>query len=535
MSHANTLIQSGIELFVMSEDGASSEIEVPSTITVSDERTPRFDVDHVHAVMVNSVTQPLIIDDAGIALVMSPTAPTAAATVAVGAAGSLSGTFYVKYTFLIRDLDGTIIAESGFSPVSASVVLTSDKLAVSALQTLSGYTVATINPRYEIIRRVYRTSNGTTTYFQWYDVEDNSTTTFEDDASDASLAALAAPTLGTAPFLSNVASFRDRLFGVNDAEDRDDLLYSETGRRWAWPSTNLFPTPQIKGDIQSGITALMPRRDALGLAKSNMLLQLTGTDEDDFRIVTLSTSIGAVNQEVVAKYRDDIYFLGKDGVYVWTDAGNISSVSDGKVRSWFTTDTYFNRDYFDDAFAIVSPTDKKYLLFLPSAGSTTIDSWVELNLDNMTWWGPHVSSAYTFTSAITMGSHYPLIGLGTDDGYIAVETDTRSDDATDAIITNATLAPIRSSDPPVTTYWGNITTEVETQAAGTLSIYPVVGEAEDSEETAFSHDMATASVNLGRLGYGRYVILRLYHATISQIVQLLGFEINPVNTVGRRQ
>lgn len=529
----STLVQSGIELFAVAEDGSSTELTVPSTVTITEDRPPRFEVNGVYAVLTNTPTEPLIVDDAGIVMFLSPIAPTVAPTVAVGAAGALTGTYYVKYTYVIRTLDGVTVAESGYSPTSAAVVLTADKLAVSALDTLDGLTTV-IDPRYEIIRRLYRTTNGTLTFFQWGEVEDNTTTTFEDDATDASLSAIAAPVLGTAPFLSNIASFRDRLFGVNDSENREMLLYSEAGRRWAWPSDNFFPVPQRKGDSQSGITSLMPRREALGIAKSGMLLQLTGTDDDDFRIVVLSTTIGALNQESVASYRDDVFFLAFDGVYRWGESG-LTCVSDGRVRSWFTTDDYFNRSLFDEAFAKVEPISKSYRLYLAAAGSTTIDTWIELNLETFTWWGPHRSDAYVFSSTLTLASTVPLIGGGTTDGFISVETADRSDDEDTAIETEAIMAPIKAVDPPETAYWGMLNPEVAPQAAGTLSIYPTVGEPDDAEDTVFSHDITTASISLGRLGYGRYMFLRFYHNTISQVLQILGFEVNPLNIVGNRQ
>lgn len=531
MPHTSNLIQSGEALYVVTEDGGQATLTLPSTVTLTDERKPRFEVNKVHAVVVNSVDQPIIVDDNGIVLFLSPIAPSVAPTTAVGAAGALTGTYQVKYTFAIRDLDENVVAESGFSPTS-TVVLTADKLTVSALALLTGLTPANYNARYEVVRRVYRTTAGTSTFFLWYTVEDNTTTTFSDDATDASLAAFAADALGTVPYLSHVASFRDRLFGINDSEDREKLLYSEVGLRWAWPTDNYFRAPQVKGDSQSGVTALMPRREALGLAKSNMLMQLTGTSDDDFRIVVLSTTIGAINQESVCTFRDEVYFLGYDGVYRWTDSG-IDNLSDGRVRSWFTTDEYFNRSIFNESFAVVDPIEKSYKLYLASADSDEIDCWVEYDIETNTWWGPHISAAYEFTSAFQLSSHTPLIGAGTSDGFITVDTDTRSDDTDTAIAVEAIMTPI-VNDPPVTSYWGKLSIEVEPDT-GTLSIYPTVGELDDAEGTVIEHDLSDPHTALERLGYGRYVTLRLTHETVDQTVQILGMEIDPVNRVGKRE
>lgn len=532
MAHNSTLVQSSDDFFLVAEDGYGAALTVPSTVTVSLTRTPRFDVNKVHAIVVNSVDQPLIVDDAGIMLFLSPQAPTAAPTLAVGTAGALTGVYGVKYTFAIRDLDGNIVAESGFS-TSASVTLTSDKLSVSNLQTLSGLTAANYSDRYEIVRRIYRTTAGTSVYFLWYTVEDNTTTTFEDDATDAIISATAADSLGTAPFLSHIAAFHDRLYGVDDSTNRERLLYSQTAQRWAWPTDNYFTMPQVKGDTQSGITALMPRRDALGIAKSNMLIQLTGEDDSDFRVTILSTTVGCVSQESAAVYRDSWYFLGHDGVYRWSEDG-LTCISDGRVRSWFTTDTYFDRTYFDEAFAVIDVADKSYKLFLVGAGDTTVTTWVEYDIESDTWWGPHETTAYTLTSAMQLGAHSPLAAIGTSNGHIIIDGDARNDNESTAIEMEAILAPIKASDPPATTYFGHLTVEVDSQDEGTLNIYPTIGELSDSEQPVMERDMSTATETLDRLGYGRFLKLRFYHNIANQIVQILGFEIDPVNIVGRR-
>lgn len=538
MANTSTLVQSGENLYILADDGAGVELTEPSTVTISTDRMPRFEVNGVHAIVVNSVSQPLIVDDAGIVLYLSPNAPTAAPTVAVGTAGALTGTYGVKYTFAIRDLNEVIVAESGFS-ASASVALTSDKLAVSNLQTLTGLTSSIYDDRYEVVRRVYRTAAGGSVYFLWYTVEDNSTTSFEDDATDAAISALAADSLETAPFLSHIASFKGRLYGIDNSTAREVLRYSETDQRWAWPSANRLPLSQVKGDAQSGATALMPIRNALGIAKSNMLIQLTGTDDASHVLTVVSTSIGAVNQESAALYRDQWYFLGPDGVYRWGEGG-VESISDprdgvGGVRSWFTTDTYFDRDEFINAKGEIDIDDKSYKLQLTNLAGEAV--WVEYDIESGTWWGPHRTDDpdYVWTSLFRLGSSTPLLGWGTADGHIVVDTETRSDNGATAIETEGILAPIRAADPPVTTYFGTLTTEVDPQAGGTLSVYPTVGELSESEDAVMSHDLTLASSGLGRLGYGRYLKLRFFHNTIDQLIQLLGFEVDPVNIVGRRQ
>lgn len=534
MAHNSTLVQSGADFYIVAEDGGHAQLSEPSTVTITDGRPPRFEVNGVHAIVVNSVDQALIVDDAGIVLFFSPPAPTAAATLSSGTAGALTGTYSVKYTFAIRDLDGNIVAESGFSPSASTGAIVAKKITTSNVQTLTGLTAANYDDRYEVVRRFYRTATGGSTYFLWYTIEDNTTTGFSDDTSDAAIAALPADNLNTAPFLSLIASYGERMFGVDELTNREVLRYSETGLRWAWPEENIFTLPQVKGDSQSGGTALLPFRNGLGITKSNMLIRLTGTDDSTFNLTTISTSIGCVSQESAGVYRDQWYFLGQDGVYRWGEDG-LACVSDPKVRSWFTTDTYFDRGEFVNAKGEVDVITKRYKLQL-----TTVDgniNWVEYDIESDTWWGPHRTDVadYGLTSIFRLGSHSPLLGMGTDTGYIVVDTEDRLDNGDTAIEMEGILAPIRAANPPVTTYFGELTTEVDPQAGGTLLVYPTVGEIGAAEQSVMSHALTTASVSLGRLGYGRFLQLRFFHNTINQLIQLLGFEVAPTNIVGRRQ
>jgi len=527
-----TLVQAGAAFYGMASDGSFTAMTAPTTATVSATNKPRFTVDGAFAVVVNSVAPPLIADDSGILLFLSPAAPTVAPTVAATVSGTLTGTYFVKYTFIILDTNSTLIAESDFSPVSASVSPSSKKISVSALQLMSGLGTS-IDPRYTVQRRLYRTTNGTTTYFKWLDVADNTTTTAVDDASDASLATFSAPTLGSIASLSHVANFGGRLFGVAIGTARDVLRYTETAARWAWPAANIFTMPQVPGDPQAGITALMPRRDALGIAKANMFIELRGVSDANFSTVILSSTVGTLNQETVASFRDMVYFLSRDGVYSWSDAG-LTNLAEGKVKAWFTTDTYFNRDLFSSAFAYIDINTGRYYLFLVSAGSTTVDRWVEYNIENNTWWGPHITAAYTPTSAFAIAAPTPTFAIGETVGFVTKESATRNDNTTSPIASDVITVPMTSESPPQTQYWGELYTEVTPQATGNLGIEVKVGEPADVYASKRYHPLKDGVFNTGRMGVGRWAQFRFTHNGLNEVLELIGFEINPVNKIGRR-
>jgi hypothetical protein len=263
---------------------------------------------------------------------------------------------------------------------------------------------------------------------------------------------------------------------------------------------------------------------------------LAGTDDNNFRLVTLSTSIGVASQETVVVFNDAAYFLASDGVYQWADNG-IKCISDETVRSWFATDTYFNRALFAKAFAFIDPNRQAYRLFLVPVDDEDemANTWVEFDLETQTWWGPHVTNAYEFKSVFELaGGAPPQFGMGSEVGEIIVDSDTRVDADAESITIDALTAPQHIGDPPITAYWGELVTEVAPQTSGFLEVTPTVGEVDTPASTTLVHEMTEASRRLGRLGVGRFVQLQFTHDTWDEIVELRGYEINPTHAIGRR-
>src|SRR5258706_1814581 len=162
--------------------------------------------------------------------------------------------------------------------------------------------------------RIYRTTTAGSEYFQWIDHNGNlGNTTISDDSTDESLSTFPMPGLGSAPNLSHIAEWRSRLWGVVKGSP-DTVAYTEAGIPYAWPYANRIAVPP-KGINLTGVRALIPRREALGMARGDSFHQVTGTSNNDFRVVKLSNNTGCVSQESVVIYRDIAYFLWYDGVY----------------------------------------------------------------------------------------------------------------------------------------------------------------------------------------------------------------------------
>jgi hypothetical protein len=424
------------------------------------------------------------------------------------------------------DLSGNIIAESDFSPGSNSQAVVNQYLKAANID---------ISPDQISGRRVYRPTTNGAVLFQWVDLPGNTLTSVQDDLADAGLSLIAAPILGTPPDLTLIAEYRDRLWGVGRITV-DDLNYTEVGLMYAWPADNVFPIPSVGSD-NLGVRALLPRRESIGVGRQNQLLMITGTDDTNFAVSKLSQNLGVSSQESVAVYRDVAYFLWEDGVYQWGDDGLIC-LSDGRVRSWFATDNYFNRKRFQYAFGGVDPIRNKYRLYLNVADSDTDINWVEYDLTEKTWWGPHLTSAFAPTSSFVIldGDLVPRPTVGGDDSNLYREQATRTDSTSTAIDESVTLKRFDMEEPDIDKYWGELSIIGKAQTSGTMDVGLAVGDLSVPAPlvSALEWDMTQSRQRLARVGTGKHVQITLDNAEVGQDTEIYQIEVNPVSILGRR-
>ena len=538
---ASTVVQAGASLKLVNEAGGVTDLVLPTGVTLRTDVPPRWCTNNNYLILVNTPSQPLIIDAKGIVRLLTPKAPRLAPVLSGVAGGTLTGTYGgVRYTFVTVDENFNIISESDYSPGSNTVSLTGQFLRAASLD---------ISPDQISMRRIYRPTNNGVVLFQWVDLDGNVQTSIQDDLSDAGLVTQSGPILGTPPRLTHIAEFRGRLFGVGDLAI-DTLRYTEAGLQYAWPSDNVIQIGLVGSDI-FGVTGLIPRREALGVGRRNMLVQITGSGAEDgtgnidFDNVILSRELGIESQETVKVYRDTAFFLWKDGVYMWGSEG-IRCISDGlptgkgQVRSWFVTDDFFNRDKFSIAFAHIDPNDPIYRLFLASADSDIVDSWVEYDINAGTWWGPHRTDAFVPFSAFNRMNEadrsFPIIG-GAATMY--QEQETRTDGDSTPIEMDALGKAHDMDEPDIEKYWGEVSVLGEGgQTNGVLQVTATFGDLDSAtfnpQGKALYHQLNKTRERLGRIGRGKHAQLRMTNAQVGQDVVIYGYEIDPVNIVGRR-
>lgn len=518
-----TLFQGGSSLQLMDTSGNLTTLTLPTGVTIDSSKTPRFAIFGRYIVVVNSPTRPLTVDADGIVRVLTPNPPATPAVTTGTDAGSLSGTYLVKYSYVVFDAFRRLISESALSPASTSVTIASKLLRAASLA-LSSDTISAI--------RLYRTATNGSTYFQWVDLEGNVQTSVQDDLADASLPSASVASLGTPPKLTHVGEFRERLFGVS-ATDVDALRYTETSKMYAWPSTNRLIIPR-EGNDDRGITGILARRDALAIGRQNSLVEVKGDSNSNFRIVKLSQEIGIEGDDSCAQFRDSFFFLSKDGVYTWDNDG-INCISDGKTRAWFNTDTYFNRSRFRYSVGRIDPLTNRYQLLLSAAASTSLDRWIEYDIINKTWWGPHKTDDFTpsWMSTLIDANNLAQPIIASTAGYFYKEQDTRTDGTATGIALDVEGKFHDMNTPDIFKYFGQLSLISKVQSAGTLSIIPYVGDLSASAGSTISADMTLDRQRLRRLGVGRFCKLVFQHSTNAQDVELYGYEL-PFHEIGRR-
>lgn len=478
--------------------------------------------------MVNGPSEPVAINRAGDVRVLTPRAPVQAPQIAGTGVGTLSGTFRVKVSFLVKDAFGNIIAESGLGPASAAATISSQFLLATGIP-VSGQTVSA--------RRLYRTTTNGSVYFPWIDVDGNTVTSVQSDLSDASLQLVSAPeNLGSVPDLYLITEWRERLWGVN-RNSIDTLRRTAGGVSYAWDANLEHEIPRIGSDTR-GITALLRRRDELGVARFDSLHMITGNSDDDFTRVQVAEAIGVSSQESVQIIEDKAYFLGNPyGVYRWDDSG-VQNISNNRVRGWFGTDTYFNRARFPYAKSSYDPVNHLYILHLAAAGSSDEDRWVYYDIEMDQWYGPHKTGEFTPTAAglLQTSDEIPMPTIGSSNGFLWKNQSTRTDGTATAIDFDAD-SPFHAGVPPapdIDKVFLELGVISKVQASGTLTITPKVGGLNASAGTAFSHDMTLGRERLGRPGGpGRFLQLNFRQNTAGVDTVLYGYEC-PYFELGRR-
>jgi len=550
---ASYLVQGGTTLYLVSQTGVLTPLTLPSGITVTGPSTPCRAVlfgsgTDPYLIVVNGLSQDIYIDKYGTVRTFSVMPPVAAPTVTTGALTGptgtlLTGIYSVAASFKVKTTSGAVILETGLSPISTgSPSLSTGSLAVNAIPVSSEPTVNA--------RGLYRTLSGGNVLYPWFDVDNNSTLTADRASTDGTLSLLptTATSNGLPPALKLIANWKDILWGVPRAEV-DHVRWTEPRIIYGWQATNDLIAPPQNTDVY-GVTAFIPRRDQLGIARRDRLHQITGDSDDTFARTQVSPNIGCLSQESVVVIRDVAYWLAERGVVEWTSE-SIGYITESQVDPWFTTDEYFNRSLFTSAQGRYNPDTDSYELLLAGLGSTALNMWVAFDLKRRAWFGPHVSGLPLSCCASDSERHgylrnsvdFPITVFGTTTGYLEKRDVTVADDDTQPVAMDCTLPILGGFAPEQDKVWGDPTLHSRIEPAGTgpntLAVTMAAGPLESDGFVSPDFAVTTDAVltegyqRLDRAGVGRYLSFEFQHEAVGERVRIQGLEV-PYAVIGRR-
>jgi hypothetical protein len=516
--------------------GTATELTLPSGVTLSTSRKPRFAILGEWVAIVNSPSRNLVIDPEGTVRVMVPRAPTSSPILTASGTG-LTGDYKVRSSFFVLGTDGELLMESPLSPISNTLTCANQGILCNNLP---------ISPDSISGVRLYRTAAGGTQYFRWIDKDGNEGGSLLDNMADATLSLLPvdAGKLLTPPGTLEGTRMRDiiewggRLWGLDEeATNRDTVYYTEANKIYQW-ANSLIAHPA--GQDEQGVIGFLPRRDQLGIIKRDGVWQITG--KTSFTVVQIAGGDrrvpghgGGVARDTLLVVDNVGYWLGKNGFYEWSDAG-IKNISQDQVDPWFSSDTHFNRSRFPNAFAVYNePTDSIHV-HLAAAGSSSEDRWVSYDRRRKQWFGPHKTATFTPVSAALVEDENdrPLVLVGGTNGIVyKANQATRTDGSSDAIDFDVFTKHYHADAPDIEHYWGLMSILSRIEAAGTLSVTPYLGGLDAAAGTAKSHTLTTGREVLSRVGFGRLAKFRFRQNTAGQDVTIYGFEV-PHHEVGRR-
>lgn len=534
LAHAETAFK------LVKSDGTVVALTLPSGVTVSDTHRARSAILGSFVAIVNAPSENLLLDsNDNTVRRMSLLPPTAAPDAAAGAGTGLTGVYRYWVSFAVKNADGDVINESPLSPRSAALTLTNQNV---SLTNIPVSLASDCN-----CRRIYRTAAGGTLAFQCYDIDDNVSTTLTDAIDDDSLSRLPSdPKLGNpagalpGERLTLICVWKSRLWAVPIRYDlRDDVIFSEADRPYAWPASNLFPAYPI-GEDTIGVTGFLPRRDALGVLKRGRVLKIVGSSTDDFEMLIVVENTGCIAPESCIVVRDVGYWLGPDGVYSWDDAG-VRCISRKNVDPWFTSDTYFNRTYFAQAIGGYNPVTNCYELGLMSAGSTERDVWVSYAIEKDEWLGPHSTSAFVPQCRALLVSDEEALrpAMGGQDGYVYLENGSNLYDLSGAGAQDGISWLLRTKwhhqgNPNATHFWGQLHVLNRAETASSLRAQPYVGGLSAAAQSHITVDLTKELSRHRRLGVGRLCSLQFEQDAPGNRALLYGYSIRPIFEVGIR-
>lgn len=220
-----------------------------------------------------------------------PTATMTAATAATGTA--LTGEYRYAYTWV-----NSALVESDLSPITATFTASSENVALSSIGTApASYGVES--------RYLYRTVTSGATYLRLATINDNSTTTFEDNIADASLGVEAPSDNGLPPNYSAAVYHQARLFVIDPSTNL--VKYSNLANPYTFASTSFLRVGDNSFDVPKGL-AVYDNSIVVLCQQNPWIIYMPSTDPSEWVVLRVRANYGCRSPFGSFKYQNKVMF-----------------------------------------------------------------------------------------------------------------------------------------------------------------------------------------------------------------------------------
>lgn len=234
-------------------------------------------------------------------------APSTAPTVTKGGGGNVEAGPH-RYVVTYVTTDGK---ESNRSDPSDSVTSTSSTIELTNIPVSSEAQVTA--------RKIYRDDQEDQLYRLVTTINDNTTTTYSDNAGNADISSATAPEPGGAIDNSPpenmlfVAPYEGYIFGVL-ASDPNTIMYTETNEPEYWPTVNTRT-------FHTQVTALSPILGGLIVCGSDWLVAVTGGEGGSrtLQFNEVNPELGCVGPRAICRAKQAIMMVHDDGPHLTTN------------------------------------------------------------------------------------------------------------------------------------------------------------------------------------------------------------------------
>lgn len=219
--------------------------------------------------------------------------PQSAPSAQTASNGTLTGDYQWKVTYVNSN-----VVEGDVGSATATLTGASQSVTVTIPTAPASYGVAS--------RKIYRTEAGGTVFKLVTTINDNTTTSYEDNLDDSELSTTAPTDQGGPPEYSFIHEHQNRLF-CNDVNNANFLWYSELANPYVFKATNFIRVGDVSGDLFKSIAVFDNGIVAYG-SRGTYIVYMPDTDPANWILVKARTSLGSKSPYGPISFENKVMF-----------------------------------------------------------------------------------------------------------------------------------------------------------------------------------------------------------------------------------